>query len=218
MDGAPAALLSLIPTPEACCSPGSATDYCNAFQCGMTCEHSTESPGPGTLMSSAEVSPAPTYLSLESEPGLMVLKAGFGTTWHGSFVKFDPDSSTWKTAQRSLLEGSEQFLGTWPQWGLMLDGACLAQTTPMLRTRERDSGFWPTLTASIGKKCGGRHRGKADTLASRLAETEGLLTSSTGRVNPTWAEWLMGFPEGWSDCKPLETHKFHEWRQQHGAT
>ncbi len=147
----------------------------------------------------------------------MGLKAAYGGTWRGWFVKFDPASFTWRTPQRSLFGDSEPYSATWPQWGLMLDGACLALTTPTLRTRERDSGFWPTLTASIGAKCGGRHRGKADTLASRLAETEGLSTSSTGRVNPTWAEWLMGFPEGWSDCAPLETHKFREWQQQHGA-
>jgi phage-related protein len=27
----------------------------------------------------------------------------------------------------------------------------------------------------------------------------------TGQLNPTWVEWLMGFPIGWTDCEPLET-------------
>jgi hypothetical protein len=26
-----------------------------------------------------------------------------------------------------------------------------------------------------------------------------------GPVNPTWAEWLMGFPEGWTDVEDSET-------------
>jgi len=26
-----------------------------------------------------------------------------------------------------------------------------------------------------------------------------------GPVNPLWVEWLMGFPCGWTDLKPLET-------------
>ena len=26
-----------------------------------------------------------------------------------------------------------------------------------------------------------------------------------GRLNPRWVEWVMGFPEGWTDCEPLET-------------
>ena len=215
LDGAPSALLSLMPTPEACCLPASATACCRASRCGTTCEPSTASPGQEPCMLCRVDSPAPTFQLLALEPGLTGLKAAYGGTWRGWFVKFDPASCTWRTPQRSLLGDSEPYSATWPQWGLMLDGACLALTTPTLRTRERDSGFWPTLTASIGAKCGGRHRGKADTLASRLAETEGLSTSSTGRVNPTWAEWLMGFPEGWSDCAPLETHKFHEWQRAH---
>ncbi len=24
----------------------------------------------------------------------------------------------------------------------------------------------------------------------------------TGQLNPTWVDWLMGFPEGWTDCEP----------------
>jgi len=26
-----------------------------------------------------------------------------------------------------------------------------------------------------------------------------------GQLNPTWVEWLMGFPEGWTDCEDSET-------------
>lgn len=26
-----------------------------------------------------------------------------------------------------------------------------------------------------------------------------------GRLNPTWVEWLMGFPPGWTDCSASET-------------
>jgi hypothetical protein len=28
-----------------------------------------------------------------------------------------------------------------------------------------------------------------------------------GKLNPMWVEWLIGFPLGWTDLKPLETHK-----------
>jgi hypothetical protein len=38
-----------------------------------------------------------------------------------------------------------------------------------------------------------------------------------GQMNPQWVEWLMGWPLGWTDLKPLATAKFQEWRQQHGA-
>ena len=29
-----------------------------------------------------------------------------------------------------------------------------------------------------------------------------------GSLNPTWVEWLMGWPLGWTDLKPLATDRF----------
>jgi len=37
-----------------------------------------------------------------------------------------------------------------------------------------------------------------------------------GHLNPPWVEWLMGWPVGWTDLKPLETDRFQQWQQQHG--
>ena len=41
------------------------------------------------------------------------------------------------------------------------------------------------------------------------------VSSDNGRLNPDWAEWLMGWPIGWTDLKPLAMDKFHEWLRQH---
>ncbi len=38
-----------------------------------------------------------------------------------------------------------------------------------------------------------------------------------GQLNPTWVDWLMGFPIGWTDLEPLETHKFQSWLKQFGS-
>jgi hypothetical protein len=38
-----------------------------------------------------------------------------------------------------------------------------------------------------------------------------------GSLNPTWVEWLMGFPLGWTDLKPLATDKSHSAQQPHGG-
>ena len=38
-----------------------------------------------------------------------------------------------------------------------------------------------------------------------------------GPLNPDWVEWLMGWPIGWTDLKPLETDKCHSVPQQHGS-
>ena len=32
-----------------------------------------------------------------------------------------------------------------------------------------------------------------------------LSTATGGSLNPTWVEWLMGFPTGWTDLNALET-------------
>jgi hypothetical protein len=33
-----------------------------------------------------------------------------------------------------------------------------------------------------------------------------------------WVEWLMGWPLGWTDLKPLETDKYHFVQQQLGTS
>jgi hypothetical protein len=37
-----------------------------------------------------------------------------------------------------------------------------------------------------------------------------------GQLNPNWVEWLMGWPIGWTDLKPLATDKFQQWLDSHG--
>jgi hypothetical protein len=46
--------------------------------------------------------------------------------------------------------------------------------------------------------------------------TRNLNDQIGGQLNPTWVEWLMGWPLGWTDLKPLETDKFQQWLLQHG--
>jgi len=38
-----------------------------------------------------------------------------------------------------------------------------------------------------------------------------------GQLNPSWVEWLMGWPIGWTDLKPLETDKFRNVQQWHSV-
>lgn len=37
-----------------------------------------------------------------------------------------------------------------------------------------------------------------------------------GRLNPNWVEWLMGWPIGHTDLKPLGTDRLDEWYRWHG--
>lgn len=38
----------------------------------------------------------------------------------------------------------------------------------------------------------------------------------TGKLNPEWVEWLMGWPMGWTDLRPLAMDKFRQWCASHG--
>jgi DNA (cytosine-5)-methyltransferase 1 len=133
-----------------------------------------------------------------------------GEKWHGSFTKYDPDSSLWKTHQCSLLEDLESFSETWPRWGLMRSGECWEQQTLAHRTSETEFGFLPTPTA---------HNAKETNAPSEALRNEPTLASRVGgKLNPMWVEWLMGWPLGWTDLKPLETDKFQRWLDEHGKS
>jgi hypothetical protein len=36
-------------------------------------------------------------------------------------------------------------------------------------------------------------------------------------LNPSWVEWLMGWPIGWTACEPLATDRFPQWLRSHGC-
>jgi hypothetical protein len=64
--------------------------------------------------------------------------------------------------------------------------------------------FWPTPTSSEHK-----FRLKGNTQASKCLEAQArrgeLQSGASGALNPTWVEWLMGFPAEWTDLSNLET-------------
>src|SRR3990170_1183533 len=66
-----------------------------------------------------------------------------------------------------------------------------------------------------GKNPDGTVRDQMDRLAG--AVYGGTQTPPTGSLNPAWVEWLMGWPIGWTDLKPLATGRFHAWLRLHGV-
>jgi len=77
---------------------------------------------------------------------------------------------------------------------------------------------WPTPNANDN-----RDRGNLSNpcIKKRIARGKqvGLsmcVSEESGQLNPTWVEWLMGWPLGWTACEPLETGKCHNARLKHG--
>ena len=57
---------------------------------------------------------------------------------------------------------------------------------------------WDRGKSNLGEQVAGLHNG--------------------GHLNPTWTEWLMGWPLEWTDLKPLEMDKSHCVQQQPGTS
>gem|GEM_PF-708038 len=231
-------------------------------------------------IASRQAFPARISHSLAQAPDLPGLaRDSFGHSCE-PFAWYDPESRSWRTWQRCLVEGWEIFSGTWPRSGMTRSGIAYrrpplvpltdatasgsllptpeASNTKAIAMRSggrsprnfmmpiptprpcsglRSSGAnrteimraledWPTPTASLGTKGGritprkGREGGtlieavSARSFATPTARDwrSGKASEAThdknsrplseqvgGSLNPTWVEWLMGFPLGWTD-------------------
>lgn len=75
----------------------------------------------------------------------------------------------------------------------------------------RKSNYWSTPTANEDAR--GKPSGKMQKMLGNHPEVR---NQGTGTLNPTWVEWLMGWPLGHTDLKPLETDKYQKWLEEHG--
>ena len=286
------------PIQQAYCAPDKMMVFSRLSRFGMTYKPLTDSLGEELLTLYREGFHAKTFPLQEKEQELTENEVECGEKWHASFVKFDPSSSLWRTHQCSLLGDLEEFLETWPQWGLMRDGECWEQRTLEQTIRGTESGLlpdgvatfhtpnttgldggsnsrkalkkrmqmWPTPIASRGGAWRGdgqvsmiarnvetyqeywlltqgtskkkrekywptpqasdnRDRGNMSnpSIQRRVAIGEQIMLSQSvdpisGQLNPTWVEWLMGWPLGWTDLKPLEMGKSLYVLQPHGVS
>jgi hypothetical protein len=67
--------------------------------------------------------------------------------------------------------------------------------------------MWPTPRAAMAETRNHtvylRSTDKPQNLENKVASSDPSLVG--GRLNPTWVEWLMGFPLGWTDLEDSET-------------
>lgn len=79
--------------------------------------------------------------------------------------------------------------------------------------------LWPTPCASASK---GSSQGALIRKSGRSRENDridhAVMASDGGQLNPNWVEWLMGWPIGLTELKPLETDKYREWQLAHSES
>lgn len=244
--GAPSAQLNVTPTQHKFWRNDKTMDASDLSRFGLTLRLLTVAHGVELLTSFLAAFPAKTSAQQEPAPALMDSAADSGHTWRASFARYSPDSSTWKTAQCSLLADSDEFSETWPRWGSMRNGVSFLRPIPALPICESESGLWqtpvaddaierkagkwnsrgePKLSAEVklyptptvgSKKCAGTLQEWGGSGARKKMKEMMSAEELTGQLNPAWVEWLMGWPTEWTALKPLATAKFREWQQQHG--
>ena len=206
-------------TQQAYCAPDKMTGFSRLSRFGMTYKPLMESRGEELLTLYREAFRAKTSQLQETVTDSTENDQECGEKWRGSFTKYDHITSLWKTHQCSLLGDLEEFSETWPQWGLMRGGECWERQKLVQTTNEKEFGLLPTPCARDGR---GARSLNAQKKAGRGA-TNSL--PDYFRIQKNWqyppvavVEYMMGWPQKWSDLKPLVMDKFHCVRQQHGES
>jgi len=242
LDGAPSALLRLMPTPAASCSQDKPTDALNRSQFGMTLRRSTGTDGAEVLTWFQGDSPVRTYLPSGQDKDSTEIEADSGPKWRESLARYNHNSRSWRTRQCSLFGGLTEFAETWPRWGMTHDGELFLLPTPALRICENAFGLLPTPSATSfdstrPNKKGGIKLREALAMLPTPRCSRGFTNPTTGktrndclttkllgepvlgmRPHPRFVEWMMGWPIDWTECTQSATDRFQRWQHSHGAS
>lgn len=241
-DGARSVLSSSNPMPQAFLPQDKMTAFSRPSRSGMTFGHLTEDLGAALLTWFLADSRVRTYQLPGMAPESTVSAQGSGEKWHESSVRYDRDSSSWRTHLSLFEEDLPWSSVTLPSWGMTLDGVLwepptsgrpisviaygLWQTPVADDAANRADGKWnsrgePKLSAQVKlwptpTVCGNYNKpGASPTSGMGLSSAVNLEGRESGQLNPTWVEWLMGWPLEWTALKPLGMARFQEWQRQH---
>ena len=207
-DGKQSAQLSGTHTPLLYCAQDKMKGFSRLSRYGMTFSLLTGNLGADLLTWYRADFLAQIFPAQEEVKELKERHQECGSTWRESLAKYDRDSHLWKTVQCSLLGDLESFSVTWPRSGTMRNGA--AYLRPSLEPTMNATGYGSLLPTPT---CHNAKEGAYPAEYTRKTPT--LATHVGGKIHPHFTEWMMAWPQGWTDLKPLETDKFQQWRQAH---
>lgn len=188
------------PTLKPCLWHDKTTERFPLSRFGMTCAPLTEDRSAELLTSSLAASRAKTSVPPALARESMASEADYGPKWLGSFARYSPSESRWKTAQCSLLGDSDEFSETWPRWGSMRSGESFLRPIPALPISESGSGLWQTPVADDAiERAAGKWNSRGEpklsaevklcpTPTASLADKGGRITPRKGREGGTLIE------------------------------
>jgi len=152
----------------------------------------------------------PKYVYVENSP--MLIHRGLGVVL-GQLAEMGFDAS-WGVLGASDIGAKHHRKRIW----------IVARRSELLSHPNNRSGWWKQQSESVeetqrsnmaytNNSLGGGNAGGSG--AHKNAIKNGTYIPSS--INPNLYEWLMGWPQGWTDLKPLETDKCHKWLLLHGS-
>jgi hypothetical protein len=156
--------------------------------------------------SSLEATPASPSAQQENEQA-KTTQGTCGPTSQTAFDFFAPESASLRTSKGTSRWDSPASLAIWKSWVTRCRGAYSARLNAVRLTNASECLSWPTIRASEYKGCGPLGS-KSHTYRVNKFYLDAVAqerTGQTGRLNPSWCEWMMGVPIGWTGCASSET-------------
>ena len=221
------------------CKPELKTNCLMTPLSGMILQHSTGDPGMDVWILSMAGFPARTSRLPEKVQVFGESVQDCFSKSSGSFAKYNPDTSSWRTFQLCLDGEWELYSESFPRAGMMRCGTVCRRVPWVPLTGGTGSGYLPSpsVCGNYNRKGVSKTSGDGLATAVRMLLTpqalvinlkdgykrdhsiaslqEYLSGKNRGlRLQPAFVAWLMGYPIGWTDLKPLETQLFHKWLEQ----
>ena len=132
------------PTPRPCLWHDRTMEPSRLSRFGMTCERLMDDRGAVLLMSWLAASRVRTSAQSETETVSTASAPAYGAKWPESSVRYDPASSSWKTAHCLWEEDLPWSSVTLPTWGMTRSGSVYRHPTAERPISATGAGLWPT--------------------------------------------------------------------------